>query len=474
MSREARLVLIVAVIVLLLGSAAAILLLNPARPKERTLTLKAAQPNEVLRIAIQNTQGAFSVSAAGEGYQVADIPPRLVDGEKLNSLLDASSKVVALRKVVSSARDLQVYGLASPTARVEIAYRDGSILRLAVGDKERITGHCYVRLEGDEAVYLMESARCAGFLLPVKGYIEDLLTPHLALSSPLSVVLDATFTGGPLERPVSLKATASGDPMVKRAAMTFGTATHVVMSQGHGVYELDQTYGIEITSSLLGITAKDVVGYNLSPAEIAAFGFDQPTMRVDFDIKNGLNAPIEHYVLTFLQKGETLYMTRNDDGAIYIVNEPSCLQINYEKLLVRWFLSPLLMDLKSIHIETAGEAYEFTLTGETNANLRVTCNGRDLDIERFRTFYKLLTSVAHDGRLLQGIAPQGEPLLRLTYVYRDEAKSPDVMELYPGDVRRVYVRLNGITELAMPDTYLTRVQEALAVLWGNEPIRTDW
>lgn len=474
MSREARLVLVIALVVLLLGTAAAVLFLNPAKPKEKTLTLKAASPGDIVRIAIRNAQDSFAVVATSEGYQVADIPNALVDADKFSSLLDAASKVTAVRLVVAEPRDLQPYGLVEPAARVEIAYRDGSALRLSIGQAERVTGHCYFRVEGDKAVYLMESARCAGFLLPAKGYIEDLITPHLALSSPLSAVLDATFTGGPLEKPVSLKATASGDPEVARMAMSFGTATHLVVSEGHGVYELDQTYGIEITSSLLGITAKEIVAYNLSPQEMEAFGFDRPTMRVEFDLKNGLDAPLEHYVLTFLKKDDTLYLTRNDEGVIYVVDEPSCLQIDYEKLLVRWFLSPLLMDLKAVRISTAGQEYEFVLTGQTNADKRVTCNGRELDIERFRTLYKLLTSVAHDGRILKGLSPQGEPLLRLTYLYQDEAKPPDVMELYPGDTRRVYVRLNGITELAMSDTYLARVQEALKILWSDAPIRTDW
>ena len=48
------------------------------------------------------------------------------------------------------------------------------------------------------------------------------------------------------------------------------------------------------------------------------------------------------------------------------------------------------------------------------------------------------------------------------------------MELYPGDARRNYVQVNGVTELAIQEMYLTRVQEALNILWTDEPIETDW
>jgi hypothetical protein len=36
------------------------------------------------------------------------------------------------------------------------------------------------------------------------------------------------------------------------------------------------------------------------------------------------------------------------------------------------------------------------------------------------------------------------------------------------------VSVNGVTELAMQETYLDRVQEALDILWTEQPIKTDW
>jgi hypothetical protein len=325
---------------------------------------------------------------------------------------------------------------------------------------------------GDPAVYLMESERSAGFLLPKKAYVDDMVTPELALSSPLSALLDVTFAGGELAEPVRVESVALGDPEVVRAGITFGAPTHIV--RGRGTYELDQTYGVEMMGALLGISADDIVGYQLSREEIMDFGFDQPTMLVTFDLKNGLDAEVERYVLELLRKDGVTYMTRNNNGVIYAVREPAFLQIEYSKLLVRWFLSPLLVDVRAIEIATGGQDHEFVITGETNAEKRVTCNGEELDIARFRALYGLLVSAAHDGRLLEDVAVEGAPLLRLTYHYLDDQKPPDVMELYPGDARRVYVRINGVTELAMEEMYLVRVQQALSILWTDDPIETDW
>jgi hypothetical protein len=181
-----------------------------------------------------------------------------------------------------------------------------------------------------------------------------------------------------------------------------------------------------------------------------------------------------HYDLKLLKTDDTVYVTRNDDGVIYQIPEPPFLSIEYRKLPVRWFLSPLLIDVREVVVTTEGETYDFVITGETNAEKEVTCNGEPFDIARFRELYRLLISAAHDGRLLEDVVVQGQPLLRLTYRYIDEEKAPDVMALYPGDARRDYVEVNGVTELAMQEMYLQRVREALDILWTDEPIETEW
>jgi hypothetical protein len=473
MVRQVRLVLIAAALVALLALAAVILQRNPATPEDGGIvSFKAVEPVDVRNVLINNAHGTFEISFTGEGYMVDDIPAELVYIEEFRDLMTDCGRVYATQMVAPKPQDLAVYGLSEPAARVDIAYADESTLALLIGDTERVTGDTYFSVAGDPAVYLMEAEHSAGFLLPKKRYVEDLVTPELALSSPLSALLDVTFTGGRLAGPVKIEAVASGDPEVVREAITFGAPTHIV--RGKGTYELDQTYGVAMLGPLLGITSDDILGYTFTRGEIMAFGFDQPTMQVAFNVKNGVEAPVEHYDLALLQKDGATYLTCNNNGVIYVVHAPAFLQIEYSKLLVRWFLSPLLVDVRSVEVETGGDHYEFIITGETSAEKQVTCNGKELDIVRFRTLYGLLTSAAHDGRLLEDVVVEGEPLLRLTYHYLDAQKQPDVMELYPGDARRVYVRVNGVAELAMQEMYLTRVQNALRILWTDDPIETDW
>lgn len=473
-----------ATVVLVLAVGAGLLVSNPPEVVESGTSFKAAEFVDVVQLQITNSHGSMSVNLVGEGYSVDDLPAGLVDLAELVDLLTHSSNVYAERTATSAPDDagtdhrLALYGLAEPAARVEIAYADGGALTLLIGDVEQVTGDTYFAIEGDPAVYLMPSERCAGFLLPKEAFIEDLVTPELALSSPLSALLDVTFSGGSLSQPVTIEAVAAEDPEVVRAALSFGAATHIV--RGRGVYELDQTYAVEMLGPLLGITANDIVGYSLTQEEILAFGFDEPTMQVSFDLRNGINAEVQHFDLAVLQKDNggaghrATYLTCNDNGVIYAIPEPAFLDLEYSKLLVRWFLSPLLIDVSEVELTTAGEPYHFVVTGEASAELAVTLNGQTYDIERFRDLFRLLTSAAHDGRLLTDTVVEGVPLLQVTYHYEDGQKAPDVMALYPGDTRRFFVEVNGVTELAIRETYLFRVQEAVANLWTDEPIETEW
>ncbi len=472
MTRETKLVLIAAAAVVILGVAAALLTLHPATPHDSTVIFKAVEPVDVMRVVISNEYGSTDISFTGEGYVVDDIPAERVDMDELIDLLTNCGKVSALQEVNASPKDLAIYGLEKPAAQVAVTYKDGSSLTIMLGNIERVSGNFYMRVDGTTAVYLAEAKRFSAFLLPKKSLVEDQITPELALSSPLSALLNVTFSGAQLKQPVTIEAVAAGDPDVVRAALSFGAATHIV--RGKGTYELDQTYAVKMLGSLLGITATDIVGYAMTDEEIMAFGFDHPTMQVEFDLRNGRDVPVETFALSVLAKGNAYYMTCNDNGVIYEVAEPAFVHLEYDKLLVRWFLSPLLMDVSEVQVITSGQRYDFVLTGETNAEKQVTCNGKPLDIERFRTLYRLLGSAAHDGSPLQDRTVKGEPLLQLTYRYRDAGKQPDVMALYKGDTRRLWVQVNGVSEIAMREAYLPRVQQALADLWTDKPIETDW
>ena len=276
-----------------------------------------------------------------------------------------------------------------------------------------------------------------------------------------------------LDRPVTIESVAAGDEEVRTLARSFGAATHIV--RGAGVYELDQTYGLTVLEPLCGLTAQAIVAYGLSAQQEDEM-FAEPYMQVAFDYKNGGDTA-EHFVLRFLpaaEDGSLFYANAQGSGVVYVIERKAFFDISYEKLLLRWFLSPLLMDVTGVTVVDGARTYAFAVDNTDAKNPVVTLDGAPLDVELFRSFYQLLGSAANDGTYLgEQPAPEGTAAMTITYHYGD-GKADDVMALYPGESRRVNVYVNGVCEFAMRDAFVQRVQEALSALEAGESFDINW
>lgn len=458
--------------VLVLGLVLGALLLAPVPTHEEGAVFTNLEPVEISSVAVENATGSYRYYYEGDGYVLDDIPGTLVDLDAFIGFMTGCGRLSATRRLQDAPPER--YGLDAPAATVELEFFSGNPLRLTVGAREPISGGYYVAVEGFPGVYLMDGAMAEPFLRPKTQVISPLATPALAVSSPLSAIRDITFTGGPLQQPVTLQATTGAGEAVRLAALSFGTATHLV--RGGGLYPLDQTYGVEILGSLFGIQSREIAGYNLSPQQVAALGFDAPWMSLEYDLVNGPGAQPEHWVLQLVRLGEDdFYLTRQGSGVVYRVGRQPFMDLRYEKLPLRWFLTPLLMDLSAVTVSQGPQTYRFALDNADPKAPVVTHEGQPVDLALFRSFFRLLTSAAHDGVYLGPLpGPQGEPLLTLTYEYRAPGKEPDVLALYPGQVRRVNVWVNGAGEFAMKDQFVQRVWEGCRSLLAGEPIQENW
>ena len=454
---------------------AALLLQPPQRPSGGQMAggavFTAAEPVELSSVAVHNATGAYRFFYEGDGYVLDDIPATIADLGAFIDFMVNAGRLSALRQVADA--PAAAYGLDAPAATVAIDFFHGGAMQLAIGGREALSGGYYVAAEGFPGVYLMAAPMAEPFLRPKTQVIDKNVTPPLMVTSPLSAVRDVTFAGGPLERPVTIQAVSGGDEQVRLAALSFGSATHLVRETG--VHQLDQTYGIEILGSLFGIQALGVEAYNLSEGEIAALGFADPWMTVTFDAVNGANAQVERHVLLVRREDGAYFATLEGSGAVFRIGRQPFMDIEYARLPVRWFLTPLLMDLSAVTVEGDGRKYRFEIDNADPRNPVITRDGAVLDTRLFRSFFRLITSAAHDGTYLGALErPAGGAMLSITYEYTAPGKEPDVLALYPGEARRALVFVNGAGEFAMKDQFAARVLEGCESLLAGRPIEENW
>ena len=440
----------------------------------------------------------------------------------------------SLRLVEATAKDLSLYGLDDPKAQIDVDFSDGGTFSMAVGDEEKVSGNYYGMVLSDDEknnVYLFAKEDLIYFLLRKEAYISSLVTPELAVSSPLSAIRDITFSGTALSQPVTITAVKGADQETILAAKSFGPATHIVRLKG--VYELDQTYGIQILGSVLGIRALDVAAYNVTDKELTKMGLDDPYMQVDFSLQNGTDY-IADYQLRLVPSGGNYLAYMLGSGVVFLISPPDFVSIDATKLCLRWFLSPLRSDLSDLTVEFDDEKYVYTSGNDEEGNITAQVNGQSMDTEQFFKFYRLVTSAASDGVYLedptdegtgtipkipdndntgivsensvnntsstvsdgpisygagtvsQDLANEGAgtfsqepvnedaPVMTITYRYNIEGKSPDVMKLYPGSLRRLNVQINGITEFDMRSAFADAVKNACRHSKSGEEIEENW
>lgn len=458
-------------IALVLGCTWIVLLNTEVQTKTSVKVFVEHEPTDVETLTVANQYGQYEIRSEDDGYAFDDIPANIVDVEGFYELMNHACAFGALRCVTDVPKTLGEYGLDTPKTMISVTYTDGSSFGLRIGNKEPVSGNYYGRVDGDKAVYLFAEEDMLYFLCKKETYISTQVTPELAVSSPLSAIRDITFSGTAFEQPITVEAVTEANKEVKLLAKSFGPATHIVRLKG--VYELDQDYGVEMLGSVMGIKAIDVVGYNLSDSDLKKLGFDNPDFRVSFGLKNGTDY-IADYELSLVQAKEYYMATMKGTGAVFLITPPAFVTLDYTKLCLRWFLAPLLSDLKNFSVEFDGNTYTYVYKKDADKNVTVTVNGQEMDPELFYTFYRLVTSAASDGLYLENPAAEGDPLMTVTYVYNDGEKAPDIMKLYKGSPRRTNVEVNGVIEFDMPEGYLNAMKTACEHTVTGEAIEENW
>jgi hypothetical protein len=474
MKQLVRLICIAAAALLLLVLIFARLITMDRLPAVTAVVFESREPTDIDRVTAENANGGFLVAYNKDlgGYDVDDIPADLVDMDAFINLLTRSGAVSALTRLQANSGNLANYGLESAQASIAIAYADGTTFSFSIGNREPISGDYYMRVNADPSLYLFAAENAQVFLASKETYISHEVTPELAVSSPLTAVKDVTFTGTALPEPITIQSVGAGSDEVRLAAQSFGAVTHLV--RGRGVHELDQTYGITVIGSLLGIKAVSVRGYSLDAQKISALGFDTPYIEAGFDLKNGTD-DVTHYLLSVVKADDGTYLARvSGKDAVYVIEKPAFADIQYSKLILRWFLSPLLLDISGLTVDTGTQKLDIAYTRGSNQDQSATANGQAVDISLFQSFYRLVTSASSDGDYLPGAVVSGNPVMTITYHYKDGVKADDVISFYPGSARRLLAQVNGVTEFDIRESFITRVVEACSALMSGKPIEESW
>ncbi len=186
--RKNTLIVVSALFALLLGLLF-LLISMPAPEKDASLDMssvsfenivKVTEDKKIASVAVKNQKEDYEIKAESKDdkqvYAVAGWEEGKTSQSKAETLYDSLVNLKPTQKI-DDASDLSAYGLDNPAAEVTVTFSNDEKLKLFLGSDAPLSKGAYVRVDGDEEVYLIDTTDKEIFLNEQEFYQEKEETP---------------------------------------------------------------------------------------------------------------------------------------------------------------------------------------------------------------------------------------------------------------------------------------------------------
>lgn len=366
----------------------------------------------VSKVDIRNQDATYTIyyDKSEDVYRIKGYEDLMMDDEVTNSLTTYASTITAAKKVEKKA-PLKDYGLDKPAATATIRYKDGSTATLSVGNQTPAKDGYYVRMDGNEAVYIFEADKATIYTFMPAAYIETtLITPPDAKKDDTKgtvMLKEIAYSGTNFSTPMRIRRSYHTDseelslfsyiitkPFLRSTADAAGTAL----------------------ASFKSLIANQAVILHPTAAQKAKLGLDHPAIKMQVTLAIETSKGTKQSGATEVQineyYGDTTSTIRVGDkdqngdyyvmvdgiNAIFLVNSESLSMIaerTYENTVNPLLFLKNIADLSRIVIKADGKTYDFRLTHYPNKEdesekMTVTMGKKTYDTTEFRELYQLL------------------------------------------------------------------------------------
>ncbi len=352
------------------------------------------------------------------------------------SVADLASTVRAMasvRLITEGEADLSLYGLDKPAGRATIKKTDGSVSTILLGNRAGSGSNYYAMVEGSSQVHLIGT-----------GVGETMLRPAMSM-------LDTTLCSAQyldlLHFSIERKAdqttiTANSTPFRDDA----GELVELQWKFDEPLHWMANTMSIEpVINEIIAAKAKEFVAMDVSEADLAQYGLDDPSYRFEVSDAN------QTYAITLGAKaGTTLYygMSSRIPGAVFVTETKNFTLV--EAPVMEWMNKFVYLanitDVTKIDLTFDNTKLNIEIDGKSEPNV-FKINGKDADIKDssgksyFKSFYQTII-----GATLEGIDREADPdlskaIVKIEYSFREG--NPVRVAFVPRDAYSLYAFLDG-------------------------------
>ncbi len=441
--------------------------------KSVTVKNSSGELNVIMKSAPdkENNKGAVYTL---DGYTDLDVNTAMV-----GTLANNANGMQAQSLVAEGCTDLAKYGLASPSAEVELTYESGTKVKFLVGDAAPSSDITYLMVDdGRNDVYTVNTSTVANYSNSSKDFIEKTILEKPA-DDEMPEVESLRIEREDIDYDILIKYDRD-----KTDAHAGGT------SSPHKLVEPTDSYltvekATDIISGMFGLYASDIHALHCTEADIAEAGLDKPFCKVTMDCDDGKS----HVLLlgkVFADEngGKCAYGMLEGGKVIYTVSESSAkwLTVTPSDICSRMIIASYVWNITELSVSGGGESAEFKIEPKDKDNIpespkaedfNVTKDGKEFDSERYRLFYSFLVSTNGEEFALDAPVPEGEPEVSVTI--KDEQLGKTIKyDFYEDTFMRSLIVIDGKSKYYCTKSYVDTLKENIKRISTGEDYITTW
>jgi len=454
MNKKLRNLIATVIVVAMLGGMVAMLpmVLAPkdTGPTEQEIDREALQlsfyddTSRILEVTVENEHGTFTAlptrgmneqGSEANGLKIESIEKFPTQFTRFETLLNKCAYLIASRKFSDFETDLAPFGLSDPKISAKIKYSDKE-LQLFVGDRTPDESGYYVKLVGNDAVFIFHDDIYEIFSRGEKDYIDlKMLEPHPTESDPETGLVSEyaqefeciELGGSCREEPITIE----HDPV---GAKDYRPYSMVLPKKISADDDAVRTLYSVIT---MGMTALDIAAVDPDAKTLARLGFDDPLATLRYQYRDA------EYNLTVGSADEEHYMVMTGEwNIVYMISKNSLDFCEWQvaDLFNKIIYIANVKDIKTFTITHGGKKYKLDVNIGADDKVAVTYGGKIISNEVFNTYYQNFLTIQHEDT---GEKPSGDPVLSFDVEFTDSARYPDSINFIKESDRRYFYQVNG-------------------------------
>jgi hypothetical protein len=423
------------------------------------LTLCNTTSDKVSEVTVENPSQTYTVYIKDKKYYVKGQEDLSLDQSSAGGILSEAASVIGDRLIETDPKDLSVYGLDKPQAKVTAKYTDGTTIVFLLGNATAAGDTYYVMKQGDNKVVTISIGFATTYLATTNALItKEAFTLVQDDIESVKVVENGTTT---------LEMTSkSADANVTIAAWRISKPWN---------RSVDSTQLDTYLKAILAVTMQEVADGN--PQDLSKYGLDKPKYDITISGKDKTNELLigsdvdDSYTYAKFADGKTVYKVSKSSlsftsTSAYVLMDKMILLVNITSAVGVEFKG-LNTDGKMVITQTPSKDDSGAVKKDSNGkdvyDQTFSINGKAIEDKVARYYYQVCIGLSTHSLIKDNWQPSGDPVAVLTYT-RNSDPTTITIEFMQYDDDFYAVRMDGGTYFLITKEKVQEVADATAKL----------